>query len=309
MLLKKRAFKKLISLLTVPLVIVYLLVIFTAPVRAAAVEIVPSPIISPPVKGDEPLAVNINYSIEFTLDIASGLEQGNIVLSTDMEKVGANYWELLTPQYKGVTNDWTPGKKEMAFKAVAGTPTFKLTGYIPDNFTTIQFQDPLSGTITLHRAGTLNMLSLALGSGEVLESMVGTAIDDSIARCNILLDDKKKALDENGDLADIINNLIEVGHTDQAITILRTLPSEGWGSSGSSGTIGYIVAAVFALIAVMVIILLIRVRGTLAFVKQRAYDHADQLDIIESRVNKLGERSLTSEIAQIRDNLKEMGRR
>jgi len=309
MLLKKRAFKKLFSLVTVSLIVVNLLVICTAPAGAAAVEILPSPVISPPVKGDEPLSVNINYSIEFTLDIASGLEQGNIVLSTQMEKVGANYWELLTPDYEIADTDWLPGKKDLSFTANPGTPTFKLTGYIPENYTTIEFQDPMSGTITLHQPGTLAMLSLALGSGEVLESMIGTAIDDSIARTNILLDDKNKALADNSQLAEVIDNLIAVGHTDQAITILDTLPSEGWGSSGSSGSIGYIVAAVLAVIAVLFLVLMVRVRSTLGFLKQRVSDHADQLDIVESRVNKLGERSLTSEIAQIRDNLKEMGRR
>jgi len=308
MLLRKKALPIVIPLLVLSLIIVGSFVISPEP---AGADVVPAEIssykISP--KPDNELIVGVDYQIEFTLTIATGVE-GNIVLETQMEKSGTNYWDLLTSDYEGVPSSWQPGQKNISFDAAPGTPTFVLTGYVPENMTTTVLQTPFSGTMTLHRPGTLSILSLSLDSGDTLEGLSVFAIDDSLLRYNDALDKKHKALSENSDLKKVVEELAEGGYTDQAMAILDTLPSEGWDSdSGASTAILYMVLAVMAVIAVIAIIFLLRGRGTTAFLKQRSSDQADKLDIVEARAQKLGERSLTSEIAQIRDTLREMGRR
>ncbi len=181
--------------------------------------------------------------------------------------------------------------------------------------TTTIMQNPFSGTVTLHQPGTLSIVSLSLSSGELLgmipsEEEPLVVIDDSLLRYNDALKKKDKALSENSGLAKEIEAMAKAGDTERATALLETLPGSGWESdSGSLSTIMYIVAAVLAIIAILAIILLLRGRGTVAFLKQRASDQANKLDIVESRIHKLGEKSLTSDIAQIRDTLKEMGRR
>ncbi|MFO8101179.1 MAG: hypothetical protein R6U37_03285 [Dehalococcoidia bacterium] len=284
----------------------------------ASARISPDYKISPKPEGEKPddglitgIIAGVDYEIEFTLDIAKGMEGKNLVLSTQMERSGDRCWELETRDYEGVdTGSWQPGQHSISFNAVAGTPTFKLTGYVPGDMVATQLLNPVSGTITLHRPGTLALLSLSLESGEVLQSIDAEAVDDAIIRYNDKKDDRSEALGENSDLAEEIEELAEMGYMEQATALLDTLPDAGWESdSGASSTILYIVAAVLAVIAVLAIVFLLRIRGTMEFMKQRASDQADKLDIVESRIHKLGEKSLTGDVAQIRDILKEMGRR
>ncbi len=304
-------------LLILSLILISLLVISIEPAEADVTpaqisdyKIIPKPEVEKPVDGlITGIIAGVDYEIEFTLDIATGVE-GNIVLTTQMERSSDRFWELETGDYSGVNlSKWQPGQKSISFDAVAGTPTFKLTGYVPENMTTALLYDPVSGTITLHRPGTLSLLSLSLESGELMQSIDAEAVDDSLLRYNDKKEEKSKALSDNSNLAKVIEDMAKKGYTEQATDLLDTLPSSGWGSGSSSSTILYIVAAVLAVIAILAIVLLLRGRGTVAFLKQRAIDQADKLDIVESRIHKLGEKSLTSDIAQIRDTLKEMGRR
>ena len=280
-------------------------------IPSAQAQVVPAQIseykISP--KPDNFLISGVDYKVEFTLDIAAGIG-GNLVLETDLERSTDRFWELKTRDYEGVNlQSWKPGQNTISFNAAAGTPTFVLTGYVPADATTNILQHPTSGTITLHWPGTLCMLSFSLESGDVLEKLNADVIDDSILRYNDKIKNWSQALNENPDLKKEIEKLADAGYTDQAIAILDTIPRSGWGTSDDSSTILYIVLAVIAVIAVAAIVVTLRSRSTIGFVKQRVVDQADKLDLVESRLHKLGEKSLINDVTQIRDSLREMGRR
>ena len=148
-----------------------------------------------------------------------------------------------------------------------------------------------------------------MDSGDVLAMMPVEAIDDSILRYNAEKNDKSKALKDNSSLAKVIEAMAAAGNTEEATALMDTLPSEGWPDSDANNILYYAIMAVLAVIAIMAVLLVLRSRGTVSFLTQRSVDLANNLDILESRVRKLGKRSLSDEIGQIRDNLREMGRR
>jgi len=227
---------------------------------------------------------------------------------------------MLTEDYTGVNlSNWQPGQPKITFTADPGVVTFRLNGIVPEERTTTELPN---GEI-LHHPGSVMMVNLSLQSGGPLEMRSIEVIDNSILDYRDLLSSRQQLLDDTdtiSDYADLVEGVIdqaeaeaEIGYTVRAIDLLELIPGSGWpkGESDSGGTdaIIYAVLGVLAALAVAAVLMVLRSRSTVGFLKQRADDQANKLDIVEARAQKLGERSLTSEIAQIRDTLRSMGRR
>ncbi len=265
-----------------------------------------------------PLVVGVNYDIEFIVDVAIGANE-NIKLQTYFEKQGANYWDLLN-DYTGVQSNWQPGQKDLTFNAVPGTASFVLSGFVPETYTMTPIASG-SVAMTLHRPGAITMLALSLQSGEVLEERSIEVIDESIVTYRALLNDRQKKVNDTSTVSqykDLAQSIIgeaqieaNAGFTDTAIALLQTIPSSGWPGSGDSGSTSMIlilVIVVVAVIAVVASILFLRTNSTVGFLKQRADDQSRRLEIVESRIQKVGEKSIAGEVAQVKDALRSMGR-
>ena len=268
----------------------------------------------------EPLVVGVNYEIEFTIDVATGISD-NIVLATGLERSGDRYWELKTESYAGVDLDsWQPAQSSISFEAIPGTATFVLTGSAPEECTATELENGEA----LHRPGSIMMLNLSLDSAPDLVEEGIEVIDSSILTYRDALDSQHALLSKTSTISEyssFVGAIIrqaevqaEAGYTERATALLQVIPIVGWPElveedSGGSNVALYIVLAVLAVIAVVAIVLMVRGRSTVSFLMQRVDDQANKLDIVESRLQKLGEKSLTGEISQIRDTLRSMGRR
>jgi hypothetical protein len=324
MLLRARAFPVTISLLVLLLCLCNLLILAPVPAIAdvASAEIAAFDISTRDgtyTKG-EPLVVGVNYEIRFTIDVATGVND-TIILQTDLQRSGDRYWELLNENYSGIDlGSWTPGQPNISFNATPGTAAFVLTGTVPEEYTTTE----LENAEALHRSGSIMMLNLSLQSGGDLEGKSIEVIDSSILTYRDALSSRQGLLNKTetvpeyaglvGKMISQAENQAESGYTERATALLQAIPVIDWPEmveegSGSSNVVLYVILAILAVIAVAVIVLMLRSRSTASFLKQRVDDQANKLDIVEARVQKLGEKSLTGEISQIRDTLRAMARR
>lgn len=285
----------------------------------------------------QPLIAGVNYQITFTLEIAPGVND-NAVLGTALERSGDRFWSLET-DYEGIDlGSWQPGQQTISFNAKPGTPTLRLTGFVPEEFTATilpdpSAEDPEESSLVWHRSGTIAVTSLALQSGGLIEKRVFDVIDNAILSFQSTRAKKQEVLDNTAtasEYKDLVRDTIARadalagryqdkegdwqvdGLVEQATALLQTIPDSGWppaADSDSSSMLTYILVAIFAVIAIITIVILIRTRATVSFLKQRADDQAKKLDIIESRVVKIGEKSLAGDITQVKDALRSMSGR
>ncbi|MFO8010162.1 MAG: hypothetical protein R6U89_05040 [Dehalococcoidia bacterium] len=311
----------LVSLLTVPMIGMFSLVTKSADAQSQSIDIIEFSISTKQGTYDpgDPLVAGVSYQIEFTLDIATGVND-TVILKTSFDRSGDRYWELVNEEYAGVDLDnWQPSQSEIHFDAVAGEATFILNGAVPEGYTSTELEN---GQV-LHMPDSIIVLDLALQEGGALDMREVEVIDESIQAYRKALSARQNLLDTTETLpeyASLIDSIIsqakeeaDRGYTELATSLLESIPSMGWpepaDDSESSTAYLYIIMGVIAVIAVAAIIFIIRSRSTLSFLKQRADDQANKLDIVESRVQRLGEKSLSGEIAQVRDTLRSMGRR
>ncbi len=311
----------LVSLLTVSMTGMFSLATNSADAQSQSIDIIEFSISTKQgsYEPGDPLIAGVSYQIEFTLDVATGVND-TVILKTSFDRIEDRYWELVNEEYPGVDLDnWQPSQPEIHFDAVAGEVTFILNGAVAEGYTSTELEN---GQV-LHMPGSITVLDLALEQGGALDVREVEVIDDSIQAYRKAVSARQNLLDTTETLpeyASLVSSIIsqareeaDKGNTELATSLLESIPAMGWPEpaedSESSATYLYIIMGIIAVIAVVAIIFIIRSRSTLSFLKQRADDQANKLDIVESRVQRLGEKSLSGEIAQVRDTLRSMGRR
>ncbi|MDY6911377.1 MAG: hypothetical protein SVM79_03340 [Chloroflexota bacterium] len=345
MLLRDKSKKAIIPLLIFSLLLMGSLGLMVKPAQAQGVTAQITDLKITTIDGrevSEPLISGVAYNVRFTIEVGVGiLEKG--VLTTDMALSGDRYWTL-DGEYPGIdTSTWQPGQETLIFDLEQGTANLILTGLVPEETTTIPvgpISDETSGTATqtsgtatqtsvemLHRAGSIRLMEFSLESGQSLDVRTAEVIDNSIETYRDTLASRQALVAEIESVPEyiaLVNGIIAqsqsiagVGYTDRAIAMLQTIPESGWAApviepeepEESSSMLFIIVITVLGVIAIIAIILFLRSKADASFVKQRADDEARKLDIMSARISKIGEKSLASDITQIKESLESISGR
>ncbi|MFP4642080.1 MAG: hypothetical protein ACOC7P_00345 [Chloroflexota bacterium] len=267
------------------------------------------------VSPDDPLMTGAVYQIAFAIDVGTSVKD-QLVLSTQLERTGDRYWNLTNEDYEGVdVNTWQPGRQEISFQPVEGIARFSLTGRIPEEYT----RTPLETGEILHNAKSIQLLELSLGTSGFMEERKSSVIDDSIAEYRKQLEIKESLLEEvDGDpgYESLVKGIIgqakaeaNDGYTRRAVELLQTIPESGWTQPRGSNMLFIVIAAVLAVIALIAIVLVFRSRSEAQFLKKQSDAQAKKLELVSTKVSKLGDKGISEEVNRVKDELRSMSGR
>lgn len=263
---------------------------------------------------DQTLMAGSSYKIDFTLEIAVGIKDKGILM-TSFLPFGDHYWTVLG-QYQGIdTKNWQPGQPTLNFDTIQGTVSIELQGKVPDDFV----QTTLTTGEVLHKSKAISLVKLALASGQVLDDRTLEVVDNAIQTYRSTLAEKQKLLaDTKADprYADLVKALIDTssslaksGYTDLATNILKSIPNSGWIKQNSSSLVQWIIIGILLIILIPVVFFWMRIRGESAFAKKAADDQAKRLEILSSRVRGIGDSKLAGEIDKVKQELENISGR
>ena len=182
----------------------------------------------------ESLVAGGSYTVKFTIEVGATLTD-KILLSTNMEKSGNEFWTLEN-NYQGIdTSTWTPGSQSITFQAVEGVAEFTLEGKISESITERELTEVQK---TVHALAEERILILQLDSMDILDQRSYVITDQIIISYDQILTSKKNNIDSTSMeekykllASEIISEaeyLTTFGFYDDAIKLLDTIPDSDY---------------------------------------------------------------------------------
>ena len=259
----------------------------------------------------ESLVAGGSYTVKFTIEVGATLTD-KILLSTNMEKSGNEFWTLEN-NYQGIdTSTWTPGSQSITFQAVEGVAEFTLEGKISESITERELTEVQK---TVHALAEERILILQLDSMDILDQRSYVITDQTIISYDQLLASKTNNIDSTSMeekykllASEIISEaeyLTTFGFYDDAIKLLDTIPDSDYPDPPVAATLYMIAAIVFVIISILLGILFIRSRSTRSYILGSVSEKADKLDLLLIKASRL-DQNLSNEIETIKKELKEL---
>ena len=259
----------------------------------------------------ESLVAGGSYTVKFTIEIGATLTD-KILLSTNMEKSGNEFWTLEN-NYQGIdTSTWTPGSQSITFQAVEGVAEFTLEGKISESITERELTEVQK---TVHALAEERILILQLDSMDILDQRSYVITDQIIISYDQILTLKKNNIDSTSMeekykllASEIISEaeyLTTFGFYDDAIKLLDTIPDSDYPDPPVAATMYLVAAIVFVITSILFGILFIRSRSTSSYILSSVNEKADKLDLLLIKASRL-DQNLSNEIETIKKELKEL---
>ena len=259
----------------------------------------------------ESLVAGGSYTVKFTIEIGATLTD-KILLSTNMEKSGNEFWTLEN-NYQGIdTSTWTPGSQSITFQAVEGVAEFTLEGKISESITERELTEVQK---TVHALAEERILILQLDSMDILDQRSYVITDQIIISYDQILASKKNNIDSTSMeekykllASEIISEaeyLTTFGFYDDAIKLLDTIPDSDYPDPPVAATLYLVAAIVFVITSILFGILFIRSRSTSSYILSSVNEKADKLDLLLIKASRL-DQNLSNEIETIKKELKEL---
>ena len=259
----------------------------------------------------ESLVAGGSYTVKFTIEVGATLTD-KILLSTNMEKSGNEFWTLEN-NYQGIdTSTWTPGSQSITFQAVEGVAEFTLEGKISESITERELTEVQK---TVHALAEERILILQLDSMDILDQRSYVITDQIIISYDQILASKKNNIDSTSMeekykllASEIISEaeyLTTFGFYDDAIKLLDTIPDSDYPDPPVAATLYLVAAIVFVITSILFGILFIRSRSTSSYILSSVNEKADKLDLLLIKASRL-DQNLSNEIETIKKELKEL---
>ena len=259
----------------------------------------------------ESLVAGGSYTVKFTIEVGATLTD-KILLSTNMEKSGNEFWTLEN-NYQGIdTSTWTPGSQSITFQAVEGVAEFTLEGKISESITERELTEVQK---TVHALAEERILILQLDSMDILDQRSYVITDQIIISYDQILTSKKNNIDSTSMeekykllASEIISEaeyLTTFGFYDDAIKLLDTIPDSDYPDPPVAATLYLVAAIVFVITSILFGILFIRSRSTRSYILGSVNEKADKLDLLLIKASRL-DQNLSNEIETIKKELKEL---
>jgi len=259
----------------------------------------------------ESLVAGGSYTVKFTIEVGATLTD-KILLSTNMEKSGNEFWTLEN-NYQGIdTSTWTPGSQSITFQAVEGVAEFTLEGKISESITERELTEVQK---TVHALAEERILILQLDSMDILDQRSYVITDQIIISYDQILTLKKNNIDSTSMeekykllASEIISEaeyLTTFGFYDDAIKLLDTIPDSDYPDPPVAATMYLVAAIVFVITSILFGILFIRSRSTSSYILSSVNEKADKLDLLLIKASRL-DQNLSNEIETIKKELKEL---
>ena len=259
----------------------------------------------------ESLVAGGSYTVKFTIEVGATLTD-KILLSTNMEKSGNEFWTLEN-NYQGIdTSTWTPGSQSITFQAVEGVAEFTLEGKISESITERELTEVQK---TVHALAEERILNLQLDSMDILDQRSYVITDQIIISYDQILTSKKNNIDSTSMeekykllASEIISEaeyLTTFGFYDDAIKLLDTIPDSDYPDPPVAATLYLVAAIVFVITSILFGILFIRSRSTSSYILSSVNEKADKLDLLLIKASRL-DQNLSNEIETIKKELKEL---
>lgn len=262
--------------------------------------------------GDTPLMAGASYKVNFTMEVAAGLNE-KCVLKTSMDRSsGSDRFWTLKGDYPGIDpQTWQPGQQSFSFDAVGGTAQLQLEGSIPADYVS----ESLSNGQTLHISKKMPVVELSFESGTVIADQQMEVIDNSIEQYRNILNTKQELLANTASdpsYSNLVKSLLssaeaeaKVGQTDLAIGTLNRIPNSGWVAPRKSSYYQWIIIGILAIIAAGSVFMLMKSRSELSFFRRQSDSQAKNLQILAKKASRIGDPSLVAGIEQVRKELEQ----
>jgi hypothetical protein len=267
----------------------------------------------------DPLIAGSTYTVDFEINIGIA-SSDKLILTTDLEKAKDVYWELLNSDEYPI-EPWQPADKSIEFDAVKGVAQLKLTGTVPEDYTS---EEPLPNGDVLHFEKDITVIKLSLSSGDLLGQRSKKVIDQTISGYQSSLQEKQDWLEDADAESHYINLVEEVvneaqvladkGYAERATSLLNTIPNPPeWSPKPIPQSIPsvlpyIIVIIIVVLIAIALVALFFKSRSSADFMRRQVQEETDNLDEIAHEAGRVN-RSLSDKIDKVRENLEGISRR
>ncbi len=238
--------------------------------------------------------------VTFTVKVTSGT--GSLGLRTDMQKATGEdtFWRLISDDYE-LGSEYNPASASTKFNWEKGTFEMTCIGKVRQ--------------VTKATNVTLVELSSAGVVLDAIKPLVVTAAGSDFQNLYIQYEDRLRNLINSGVASgytamysNMLNQskaLDRKGYTEEAIALLKAIPTSGEPLGSALEMILLPVMGVLAALAVVFLVLFLRIRGKVSYFTLVVEDQIKDLEGLTLRASKI-DRAMSSNLESVKDRLKRL---